>query len=100
MVKVPDGARKAFHFQRVEDETGISGDGRVAEGFEFTDGTCVVRWLTHTPSTNIYPNLKSAVKVHGHKGKTKLIIDWVEDEDGYKEEVGEVIGEEKEENGN
>jgi hypothetical protein len=95
MVKVPEGARKAFHFQRTDDETGISGEGRVAEGFEFTDGVVVVRWLTHTPSTNIYPNLKQAVKIHGHKGKTKLVIDWMEDPEGVKEEIGEIIVERK-----
>lgn len=71
-------ARRAFHLERVEDESGVSGTGRVAEGFEFSDGTTVVRWLSHTPSTNIYPNMKQVEQIHGHGGKTRIVFDWEE----------------------
>jgi hypothetical protein len=70
--------RRAFHFERVSDETGVSGTGRVAEGFEFSDGSCVVRWLSHTPSWNIYENIKQVEQIHGHGGKTRLVFDWDE----------------------
>lgn len=64
------------HFERLEDETGVSGTGRVAEWCEFMDGTCVVRWVSPYASTNVYDNIKQAEIVHGHHGKTKMVVDW------------------------
>ena len=40
-----------FSLKRLEDETGISGTGYVAEGVEFTHGKCVLVWLTE-PGSN------------------------------------------------
>lgn len=70
---------RRFHLHRLEDETGTSGKGIVAEGLVFTDGTCVLRWSGTTPSTVVYEGrdgktgLDCALKVHGHEGKTKVI---------------------------
>lgn len=63
---------KTFHLDRVIDETGVSGTGKVAQGVMFDDGTCVLRWLTDTPGTTVFADMRSLLAVHGHDGKTKV----------------------------
>jgi len=65
-----------FHLHRREDESGISGTGMVAEGVRFSDGRCVLHWLTDVSSIAIYDNIENLVAIHGHKGKT--IVQWEE----------------------
>ena len=65
---------RLFWLNRIEDETGVSGDGIVAEGVEFTDGTCVLRWLTATASTAAYLSIADVESIHGHGGKTQIIF--------------------------
>lgn len=36
------------------------------EGVVFTDGTVALRWLTPLRSTSVWPDLYSALGVHGH----------------------------------
>ena len=36
------------------------------EGVVFSDGTCVLRWLTPLRSTSVWPDFNSAMGVHGH----------------------------------
>jgi len=69
---------KLFHLIRIEDETGISGTGRVAEGVEFSNGNCVLNWLTKYSSLGVYPSLEEMMNIHGHEGRTVL-----EFEEGY-----------------
>lgn len=64
----------AGYFQRDVDETGLSGTGRVAEYVEYSDGTVVVRWISNLASTNVYPNMKAATALHGHKGNTYSVV--------------------------
>lgn len=64
---------RRFHFHRVEDESGVSGVGIIAEGVVFTDGTVALRWITKFKSTAIYNNMDECEKIHGHNGKTKII---------------------------
>lgn len=59
---------------RDEDETGVSGTGKVAEGVIFSDGKVVLRWLTATSSTCFYDSQIDVIKIHGHGGKTRLRI--------------------------
>lgn len=66
---------RTFVLERQEDETGVSGTGRVAEGIEFTDGTCAIRWLTETRSTVLYASIEAVEKIHGHGGKTAIVFD-------------------------
>ena len=80
-------AIKVFHLEREEDDSGISGTGRVAEGIEYSDGTVVVHWLSHTPSTNIYGNMKQVISIHGHEGKTNIVPIWEEEPPVRKEDV-------------
>lgn len=65
---------RIFDLVRNEDESGISGTGYIAEGVEFSDGTCVMRWLTNTASTALYANVNELVKIHGHQGKTIVVF--------------------------
>lgn len=70
MLRVP----RRFHLVRNEDESGVSGEGTVAEGVVFTDGSCVMRWLTHTSSTALYKTLADLETIHGHEGRTTVVF--------------------------
>lgn len=66
---------KFFYMKRLRDISGVSGTGIVAEGVQFTDGTCVMRWLTGTPSTAVYSSIQDVEKIHGHEGATVIEFD-------------------------
>jgi hypothetical protein len=36
------------------------------EGIVFTDGTCVIRWLTGKQSTAVWASLEDMLAIHGH----------------------------------
>ena len=61
---------RRFVLDRVEDESGVSGTGEVAEGVQFFDGTCAMRWRTVTASTAVYGSIADIEEIHGHGGKT------------------------------
>jgi hypothetical protein len=62
-----------FLLYRKEDETGISGTGLIAEGVEFFNGQCVLRWLTKPGSIGIFNSLEDLLRIHGHQGKTRAV---------------------------
>ena len=67
--------------RRDVDVSGISGDGDVAEGVQFTDGTVVLRWRPAPAraagsSTAVWPDIDSVLGIHGHDGKTRVV--WFE----------------------
>lgn len=64
---------RTYELVRDEDETGVSGTGRVAQLVEFDDGTVALRWLTETSSTAVYADLGAVAKIHGHGGKTRIV---------------------------
>lgn len=68
---------RRFHLVRDTDVTGISGEGIIVDGVEFTDGTIALRWLTGAPSTGIFDSIGDVENVHGHGGKTRVV--WLED---------------------
>ncbi len=70
---------RRFYLQRSEDESGVSGTGRVAEGVVFVSGQVCMSWLTDTPSIGIYDDIEDVEIIHGHGGKTT--VQWV-DENG------------------
>jgi hypothetical protein len=76
---------KIFYLKREEDESGISGTGRVAQGFVFDNGKVCVSWLSEHPSVTIYDNIGEVHAVHGHGGKTT-----VEFEPDYRRACGEM----------
>ena len=67
------GYPRPFALHRDQDVTGVSGEGTVAYGAQFADGTTVLRWLGDNPSTVIWDSLAAAMRIHGHDGKTRVV---------------------------
>ena len=69
---------KIFYLNRLEDESGISGTGRVAQGFIFDNGKVALTWLSDHPSITIYDNIGEVHAIHSHDGKTEVVMetDW------------------------
>lgn len=63
-----------FHLVRIEDETGISGTGMVARGVVLPSGAVVMEWQTFHSSICYYKNLSDVESIHGHNGKTKVVM--------------------------
>jgi hypothetical protein len=63
---------RTFRVVRDVDISGVSGTGDVAQGVTFFDGQTVVRWVSPTPSTNIYDSMADFLVVHGHNGSTRV----------------------------
>lgn len=76
---------KIFYLNRTEDESGISGTGRVAQGFIFDNGKVCVTWLSEHPSVTVYDNIGEVRAIHGHAGKTEIVM-----EPDYKRAFNEV----------
>jgi hypothetical protein len=67
---------------RHEDVHGVSGTGdHLADVFEASDGTTIVRWLGKDGSTNVYQGVKNVTNVHGHGGKTEIEWLWEQEAD-------------------
>lgn len=66
---------QAFHLERHEDVSGVSGTGRVAEGVVFSNGLVALTWLSEHPSVSLYPSLVSVETIHGHDGRTQIVVD-------------------------
>lgn len=64
---------RAFDLIRHVDESKVSGTGRVAEGFEFEDGTVALRWRGARSSTNVYASVEDVTAIHGHGGSTRVV---------------------------
>ena len=79
---------RRFKVKRIEDESGVSGTGIVAEGVEFDDGGVAMKWLSHKSTVTFLPNVKIVKDIHGHQGKTKIV--WIDpDPNEGSEEVEE-----------
>jgi hypothetical protein len=63
----------AFHLLRLDDVSGVSGTGRVAEGVVFSNGLVAVAWLSDHPSVAVYPSVAAVEAIHGHGGRTVLV---------------------------
>lgn len=66
---------RTFSLNRIEDESGISGTGRVAEGVEFQNGWCALVWLTKHTSCAFYASISEVEAIHGHNGRTKIVFE-------------------------
>lgn len=75
-------AIRRFRLVRVEDVSGVSGTGVVAEGVLFSDEWAAIHWLgrepMNEPTTVVWHNKghQGIVKVHGHGGSTR--IEWLD----------------------
>lgn len=67
---------RRFDLIRHHDVSGVSGEGKVAEGVQFSDRTLALRWLGDHPATAVWPSLESVLAVHGHNGLTE--VRWVD----------------------
>jgi len=81
-----------FYLDRDEDESGVSGTGRVAVGVYFQhDGIAILHWLRCGYSTGFYgpttqdprDGMEKLEDIHGHDGKTKVVM-------GYPGTPGEI----------
>ncbi len=63
---------RLFELIRMEDFTGISGTGTVAEGVEWADKTATIHWLGHPTSTAHYNGIADIMSIHGHGGATRV----------------------------
>jgi hypothetical protein len=64
---------RPFWLERVEDESGVSGVGLVAEGVVFSNGWCALTWLTKHTTVAFYQSTEAVEAIHGHDGKTKVV---------------------------
>ncbi|OGZ58529.1 MAG: hypothetical protein A3F94_02380 [Candidatus Spechtbacteria bacterium RIFCSPLOWO2_12_FULL_38_22] len=67
---------RIFTIIRKEDESGVSGRGRVLDGVVFTDGKTVVNWRSDKPSIAVYGSFEEFKKIHidSHpKNKTEIV---------------------------
>jgi hypothetical protein len=76
---------KIFYLNRTEDESGVSGTGRIAQGCIFDNGKVALTWLSEHPSVTIYDNIGEVRAIHGHSGKTEVVM-----EPDYKRAFGEL----------
>ena len=67
---------KRFILKRIEDESGVSGTGIVAEGVMFSNGKCALTWITKYQSIAVYDSIEELENIHGHNGKTVIV--WME----------------------
>jgi hypothetical protein len=65
---------KLFHFYRIEDHSGVSGTGPVVEGVQFSNGWCALRWISQRSSVAFYQSLDDVKAIHGHGGRTEIIV--------------------------
>ena len=65
---------RTFYLVRDVDVSGVSGTGRPAQGVQFDDGTCAMRWLTGVNSTGFYNSIEDLIFIHGHNGASK--VEW------------------------
>lgn len=71
---------RVFYLVRIEDETGTSGIGIVAEGVLWSGGDVSVRWRGESPCIHYWPGgIEDVKRIHGHRGKTKVV--WAEDQE-------------------
>ncbi|MFJ8855266.1 hypothetical protein [Streptomyces sp. NPDC102437] len=64
-----------FVLRRHADVTGISGEGSVADGVLWPDGTASVRWRGEHPSSVFWDRGRTSVElIHGHGGATKVVF--------------------------
>lgn len=68
-------APRRFLLVREDDVTGVSGEGIVAEGIEYSDGVCSMHWIVNPArSTTVYNSVADVETIHGHGGATRVVF--------------------------
>jgi hypothetical protein len=70
----PEEEVKTFYLNRKEDETGVSGTGKVAFGIVLPTGRVAIEWTSAHSSITIFENPEEMKAVHGHSGKTEMVF--------------------------
>lgn len=82
---------KKFYLLRSEDVHGSSGTGVVAEGIVFDNGMVAMTWNSDIPTVTTFRRITDIEKLHGHEGRTKLIIEGKKHcEEAFKSCIGQV----------
>ncbi len=68
---------RRFVLNRIEDESGVSGTGIIAEGVQFSNNKSIISWISDTPSVEVYDSVEEVERIHGHNGKTA--IRWIDE---------------------
>lgn len=66
---------RRFHVFKIEDMSGVSGRGVVADGVQFSNGICVIAWRGKFPSTETFLSMDHLRSVHSHGGRTRFVYD-------------------------
>ncbi len=74
-----DGLPRRFLLQRIQDHSGVSGTGHVADGVVWPDGTVALRWRGVHHSVAVYDCYADLEAIHGHNGSTHIV--WIDGED-------------------
>lgn len=72
----PELRARRFVLDRIEDISGVSGTGIVADGVVFPNGKAVIGWRSESPSVIVYDDMVAVSDVHGHGGATRIV--WVD----------------------
>lgn len=67
---------KHFHLERIVDESGMSGLGRVAEGVVLPSKIAVMWWLVPPYSVQVYQNINALHFIHRHGKKQTTNLVW------------------------
>lgn len=68
---------------RLEDVSGSSGTGHVAQGVVFGDGHVALRWCVPPCSTALYACIEHVEHIHGHTGRT--CVEFLDDPPEWRE---------------
>lgn len=64
-----------FYFRRHQDVSGVSGEGHIADGVLWPDGTASLRWRGPHPKVDFCDRgIITAEFVHGHDGATQVVF--------------------------
>jgi hypothetical protein len=74
---------------RYRDPSGVSGTGVVAQVVQFSTGWVAIGWLGEHPAVGVWPDIETALAVHGHSGATE--VRWLEPEETGTERVAQVV---------
>lgn len=69
--KLKSGMR-LFYLYRTEDVSGVSGEGIIAEGVEFSNGEFALHWTSQFDFITTGRSIKALIEVHGHEGRTEI----------------------------
>lgn len=72
-IKPVEGNLRRWHLFRISDATGMSGEGVVASGVMFHDGTVAYKWRTDPSTVQFAECIDDVIEIHGHGGKTKVV---------------------------